>query len=173
MTPTGPAEAGAGRPETAAVAAEAEVVSGPAGAEVVSGPAGAEVVSGPAGAEIVRHHRVIERWLSGEAEPGEFAALAGAHADGFTLAGPDGRILTRDRVLDELRRLHGAVPGLRIEIREVRVVAEEGPLLVAVYEERQPGNARRSSVVLRRTEAGLRWLHLHETWLPAPSPQPR
>ncbi|WP_246267000.1 DUF4440 domain-containing protein [Nonomuraea typhae] len=115
----------------------------------------------------MRHHRVIERWLSGEAGPGEFAALAGAHADGFTLVGPGGVTLTRDQVLAELERLRGAVPGLRIEIREVRVVAEEGPLLVATYQERQPGNARRSSVVLRRTEAGLRWLHLHETWLPA------
>ncbi|MFI6297220.1 DUF4440 domain-containing protein [Nonomuraea sp. NPDC050790] len=118
--------------------------------------------------EVVRHHEVIERWLSGE--PGQgFEEFERAHAEGFTLAGPDGRTLDRGQVLRQVRELRGAAPGLRIEIRDVRVVAAEGALLVAAYEEWQQDGARGSTAVLRREDGGLRWLHLHETWLPAPA----
>ncbi|MBB5081430.1 DUF4440 domain-containing protein [Nonomuraea endophytica] len=118
--------------------------------------------------EVVRHHRVIERWLSGE--PGqEFAEFERAHADAFTLTGPDGRTLEREQVMRQVRDLRGAAPGLRIEIRDVRVVAESGPLLVAAYQEWQEGGARRSTVVFRRAGEELRWLHLQETWLNPPA----
>ncbi|MFD9948968.1 DUF4440 domain-containing protein [Nonomuraea sp. NPDC059023] len=118
--------------------------------------------------EIVRHHQVIERWLSGE--PGqEFEEFDRAHAAAFTLTGPDGRTLEREQVMRQVRDLRGAVPGLRIEIRDVRVVAEAGPLLVAAYQEWQEGGARQSTVVFRRAGGDLRWLHLHETWLNKPA----
>nr|WP_311132297.1 DUF4440 domain-containing protein [Nonomuraea gerenzanensis] len=113
-------------------------------------------------AEIVRHHKVIERWLTGAAAPEEFARFADAHAPGFTLITPDGRTLSRDQVLAEVEPLYGNAPGLTVEIRHVRFVASEGALLVATYQEVQPDGIRQSTVVFQ----GAKWLHLHEVWLP-------
>ncbi|MFI6925169.1 DUF4440 domain-containing protein [Nonomuraea spiralis] len=113
-------------------------------------------------AAIVRHHEVIERWLSGVAAREEFARFADAHAPGFTLITPDGRTLSRDQVLTEVEALYGRAPGLTVEIRHVRIVASGGDLLVAAYQEVQPDRTRQSTVVLQDTK----WLHLHETWLP-------
>ncbi|MEU4579946.1 NmrA family NAD(P)-binding protein [Nonomuraea sp. ATR24] len=114
------------------------------------------------GAEIVRHHRVIERWLAGT---GGFEAFAEAHAPDFTLVTPDGQALSRERVLAEVAAARGADPGLRVEIRDARVVAGSGPLVVAAYEEWQRGRGRRATAVLRREGGALRWAHLHETWI--------
>ncbi|MFI7416531.1 DUF4440 domain-containing protein [Nonomuraea sp. NPDC049684] len=113
-------------------------------------------------AEIVRHHEVIERWLTGAAAPEEFARFADAHAPGFTLITPDGRTLSREQVLAEVEALHGGAPGLTVEIRHVRIVASGGALAVATYQEVQPDRTRQSTVVLQAAT----WLHLHETWLP-------
>ncbi|MFF4189766.1 DUF4440 domain-containing protein [Nonomuraea sp. NPDC001831] len=113
-------------------------------------------------AEIVRHHAVVERWLTGVAAPEEFARFADAHAPGFTLITPAGRTLTRDQVLAEVEALHGRAPGLTIEIRDVRIVASHGALVAATYQEVQPDRTRQSTVVLQSAT----WLHLHETWLP-------
>ncbi|GAA0937206.1 DUF4440 domain-containing protein [Nonomuraea longicatena] len=123
-------------------------------------------------AEIIRHHRVIERWLSGAATAEEFGSFAEAHAGGFTLTDPDGTTLTRAQVLARVEGLHGAAPGLRIDIRRARVVASEGPLVVAAFEEWQQNAVRQSTAILLRDGAQLRWLHLHETWMP-PSPPAR
>ncbi|GAA3192573.1 hypothetical protein [Nonomuraea roseoviolacea] len=117
-------------------------------------------------AEVVRHHEVIGRWLAGTAPREAFGEFAGAHAAGFALASPDGRLLSRAEVLAEVEALHGRVPGARIEIRHVTVVAAAGTLVVAAYEERQHGEGRRSTVVFERGPSDrLSWLHLHETRL--------
>ncbi len=121
--------------------------------------------AGLAREEIERHHRVIERWLTGVADPAEFDVFASAHAEGFTLAGPDGRTLTRAQVLAEVGSARGRAPGLVIEIRYVREVAVAGPLIVAAYEEWQEGRGRLATVVLHRDRDGLSWLHLQETWI--------
>ncbi|MER5422340.1 DUF4440 domain-containing protein [Streptosporangium roseum] len=131
-------------------------------------------------AEIVRLHEVIERWLSGRAPrtAEEFDAFADAQLPGFTLSGPDGSSLTRDQVLAWVEAAHGRTPGIEIRIREVELVAADGPLLVAAYQEWQRGTGadrnRRSTAVFLRDPAaphGLRWRHLHETWMPeTPAP---
>ncbi|WP_433237631.1 DUF4440 domain-containing protein [Streptosporangium sp. CA-135522] len=113
-------------------------------------------------AEIVRHHEVIERWLTGAIAREEFATFADAHGPGFTLSTPDGPTLSRDQVLAEVEALYGSVPGVTIEIRHVRIVASNGSLVVATYQEVQPDRTRQSTVVFQDTT----WLHLHETWLP-------
>ncbi|ACZ91710.1 DUF4440 domain-containing protein [Streptosporangium roseum] len=126
-------------------------------------------------AEIVRLHEVIERWLSGRAPrtAEEFDAFAGSLLPGFTLSGPDGPSLTRDQVLAWVEAEHGRTPGIEIRIREVELVAADGSLLVAAYQEWQRGTGadrnRRSTAVFLRDPAaphGLRWRHLHETWMP-------
>ncbi|TDC85578.1 DUF4440 domain-containing protein [Nonomuraea deserti] len=128
--------------------------------------------------EVIRLHRVIEAWLTGTADRADFVSFTGALAPDFTLAGPDGVAMTREKVRAWVEGSHGSAPDLRITIRDVRVVADSGDLVVATYEEwhgtaaggHAPSPAargRRATVVFRRGP-GLRWLHLHETWLAAP-----
>ncbi|MEV0390556.1 nuclear transport factor 2 family protein [Nonomuraea sp. NPDC050643] len=122
------------------------------------------------GHEVARHHRVIERWLSGAADRAGFGAFADAHAPGFTLAGPDGTVLSRGDVLTLVEAAHGTAPGLTIAIEGVRVVAESGDLVIVAYEEwhrtGRTRQGRRATAVLSRAQDTWRWLHLHETWLP-------
>ncbi|MFB4283655.1 DUF4440 domain-containing protein [Nonomuraea sp. MTCD27] len=119
--------------------------------------------------EVARHHRLIERWLTGAADRAEFAAFADAHAPGFTLAGPDGAVLRLDEVLAAVEAAYGDAPGLTITIRAAHVVAASGDLLVVTYEEWHhtgPGSRGRRATAALRTAPSRQWLHLHETWLP-------
>ncbi|MEC4018740.1 hypothetical protein [Streptomyces sp. H27-D2] len=124
--------------------------------------------------EIVRLHDLLAGWLSGETArtPEAFAPFAESHDPGFTLIEPGGKLLARDRVLTEVESVHGAAPGLVIDISEVQLIAESGSLVVAGYEEWHSGptagGPRRVTAVFVREPAaphGLRWRHLHETWL--------
>ena len=94
--------------------------------------------------------------------------------DDFLLIPPAGVILAVSMLGGGFRAEHGKNPDFRIAIRETRVRRIMGDLVLATYEEWQrnavesspPDNGRVSSVLFRR-EQGLRWLHVHETWLPA------
>ncbi|MEU6794201.1 DUF4440 domain-containing protein [Nonomuraea wenchangensis] len=111
-------------------------------------------------AEVVRHHEVIEQWLAGRTPRASFERFSAAHAPGFTMVAPDGRLLSRGDVLAEVESAYGRRPDARIEIRAVTVVASAPGLVVARYEEWQDGEGRLATVVL---QDGWRWLHLHET----------
>ncbi|GAA3474979.1 nuclear transport factor 2 family protein [Nonomuraea roseola] len=121
-------------------------------------------------AEIVRHHRVIEDWLTGRAARADLPAFADAHTPAFTLITPDGEALPLPRVLTMIEPAYGAAPTLTIAIRDVKVVVSAESFLVATYEEHHGGqnpSVRRATVVLVRDATaphGLRWTHLHETW---------
>lgn len=72
------------------------------------------------------------------------------------------------------RQAHGSQPGLTIEIKDVQLREAGEELVAGTYEEWQSGeekeDGRLSTVLFRKTpEApnGLRWLHVHETWLSA------
>ncbi|WP_017591600.1 DUF4440 domain-containing protein [Nocardiopsis potens] len=126
-----------------------------------------------AAAEIAEHHRFIEAWLRGTADPGRLGEFVAMHTPDFTLCGPDGGVLDRDAVASGFGGGHGAAPGIGVRIRGARLVAEEGDLVVAAYEEHQeaPSSVRRSTVVFARDPGarnGLRWKHLHETWIAPP-----
>ncbi|MET8992790.1 DUF4440 domain-containing protein [Nonomuraea wenchangensis] len=117
-------------------------------------------LSGAVRAEVVRHHQVIEQWLAGRMPRASFDQFSAAHAPGFTMVAPDGRLLSRDDVLAEVESAYGRRPDARIEIRAVTVVATAPGLVVARYEEWQDGEGRLATVVF---QDGWRWLHLHET----------
>ncbi|MEV4062897.1 hypothetical protein [Nonomuraea dietziae] len=128
-------------------------------------------------AEIVRHHRVIEDWLTGRGTRADLPTFADAHTPAFTLITPDGEALPLPRVLAMIETAYGAVPTLAIAIRDVKVVASAESFVVATYEEHhgQDPGVRRATVVLVRDATaphGLRWTHLHETWTRVSSKQP-
>jgi hypothetical protein len=127
--------------------------------------------------EIEALHQFFEDWLSGERPEtaAAFRRVDRALRPGFRLVHPSGAERSRDDILTGLRGAHGSQPGLTIEIRNVQLCGAGAQLLAATYEEWQRSadteDGRLSTVVFaRHPEAphGLRWRHVHETWLQAP-----
>lgn len=124
--------------------------------------------------EVEELHRFFEGWFVGTLERSDevFAGLPEVLAEGFAIIGPKGRLVEREDLLAELRRAHGAWQplggSLRIEnFRHRRSV--EGVHVVTYEEHQEQGgveSARLSTALLRDAPRGLRWLHVHETWLP-------
>ena len=138
-------------------------------------------------AEIEAVHRFIAGWFRGDepagAEPFK-AGLAARLAPGFVNIQPAGRVLAPDVLLSSIEQGHGANPRFEIEIRDVALRFVDagsggagGGLVLATYTELQrgalhstpPENARVSTVLLERTEAGFLWHHIHETACPMPT----
>lgn len=129
-------------------------------------------------AEVEGLHEFFVAWFSG-AVPREHATfhegLTRRLADGFALIPPAGTWLAGGDLEDAVYRAHGSNPGFRIAIRRVQLRADDAGLVVATYQEWQrnarastpPDNGRAATAVFRRSESGLRWVHVHETWLPA------
>ncbi|MFC5748198.1 DUF4440 domain-containing protein [Actinomadura rugatobispora] len=125
--------------------------------------------------EVVLHHRFIESWLRGEAEPSAVASFLGRHAPDFTWYDPDGAVKTLPDLAAMMEAAHGASPGLVLEIREPRVLLDEtrgGGMVVAAYEEHQrtpvSSDARRAVAVFAPAPGarnGLLWRALHEVWI--------
>lgn len=130
-------------------------------------------------AEVEALHAFFEAWFLGRIgdDDASFARLGRALAEDFTMITPDGATIGRAQVLGGLRTMHGAHggsnPPFRIEIREARARPLGADACLVTYEEWQTleGAVRRrasTAVLARRADApdGLRWLHVHETWLP-------
>lgn len=123
--------------------------------------------------EVVELHRFFEDWFYGRTD--DFSRAEAALADDFVMVSPRGEVRSRQALLDGLRQAHGCRRGdaftIRIDNCEVRAV--EFGLALVTYEEYQQLNEReagRISTALFRVDpnapCGVRWLHLHETWLP-------
>jgi len=125
-------------------------------------------------AEIVQLHQFFQDWFNGITDPSEedFSRLSDVLAEGFMLVSPDGRAIDRQPLLDGLYQAYNSRKGMRIWIREVRVLHWFDHLVLATYQEWQEiesqVTARLSSGLFREkagTPNGLEWLHVHETWL--------
>lgn len=124
--------------------------------------------------EIEGLHAFFQGWLGGElpAGPESFARMEEAMARDFTFVTTGGELLDRAAVVEGVRSAHGARPGLRIEIRDPRLLHAWEDRRLAVYEEWQEDadgrSARTSTVLFRRSEdapTGLAWVHVHETMI--------
>ncbi|MDA2806719.1 DUF4440 domain-containing protein [Nocardiopsis suaedae] len=125
--------------------------------------------------EIADLHRHIGAWLRGEAAPDTLGDFLGMLTPGFRLHAPGGDVVDAAALEKGFPSAHGSAPGLVLTIREPLVVAEDDGIVVAAYEEHQDSprerSVRRCTVVFLRDAAarhGLRWHHLHETWILAP-----
>jgi len=124
--------------------------------------------------EITEVHRFFQEWFRGTRTDEDFSRFDQALDSGFVIIGPGGRALDRGTILDAVRRQHGADPEAAIEVRNVLLRMETESTAVFTYEEwqRQPDGSMRgrlSTVVFGRDARGLnglRWRHVHETWLP-------
>ncbi len=123
--------------------------------------------------EVVELHQFFEDWFCGLTDA--FERVEAALADNFVLISPRGEMRTREKLLEDLRVARGCRRGdpfeIRIEACEVRAV-EFGLALVTFEEWQRLGEreAGRVSTALFRVDreapCGVRWMHLHETWLP-------
>jgi len=129
-------------------------------------------------AEVERLHAIIEELLSRAAtDDGSrdetLAAFVRSHSPDFTLTEPGGHTLRWAEVRAMIEAARGAAPGLRITIEGVHVVAPGPGPVVATYREvhERPGGdpLTRTATVVFEGDAeaihGLRWRHLHETWV--------
>ena len=132
--------------------------------------------------EVIDLHQFFQDWFQGVLPKTDhaFARFAGVMDPAFHIVTPSGRKISIDTLGPGLRQAHGTWTrdsdegqGSRIWIKntEVRPLTEE--LALVTYEEWQTRTGttkgRLSTAILQRDpEApnGVRWLHVHETWLP-------
>ena len=120
-------------------------------------------------------HQFFEDWVSGALPKTEesYARVQQALSDDFAIVGPDGRLTQRDPLLNGLYAAHLGRPNFRIWIENYQLHPQLGELAIVTYEEWQEiegeVTARLSTAVFQQDAAapnGVRWLHVHETWLP-------
>ncbi len=127
--------------------------------------------------EIEQAHIAFVDWISGTAERSEevFRRLFLDRFDrDLVLVQPAGVAVHMRDFGPGLERSHGDNPDFRIAVRDVMLLREHGELVLASYTEWQKNatrstprdNGRIASVWMRRDADRLRWLHVHETWLP-------
>jgi hypothetical protein len=125
--------------------------------------------------EIVALHDFFQAWYRGTADDRDFRQFEAALADDFVIVVPDARILQREAIIEAVRGQRASDPGIVVEIRNVHAHRSDSDSAVFTYEEWQmrtgePPRGLLSTVVFAldpNARAGLRWLHVHETWLPA------
>lgn len=126
--------------------------------------------------EVIGLHRFFEAWFRGEFADRErgFRRFAEVMDPGFAIVSPRGMSTQLDALSEGLRGAYGTwEPGWSIEVRDVAVRHLHADVVLVTYVEAQhvrgKDTARLSSAWLRQDEStpnGMRWLHVHETWMP-------
>jgi hypothetical protein len=131
--------------------------------------------------EVGASHQFFADWLSGRL-PRREALMArhfvGRLDPGFTLIDPTGRMIPAEQLGRELWAGHGTGARFEIFADQFRCRHADGAVVVATYREWQrnavrstpPDNGRAVTAVFRIDDTAantLRWVLVHETWLPA------
>ena len=124
--------------------------------------------------EIESLHEFFVGWFSGELEEDSFdATFLPRFAEDVVLIPPGGQQLGYEELVGWIRGGHGNNPNFRIAIRNVRLRRVLADHLLVTYEEWQrnalasePSDNGRVATVLFEKGDQLRWLHIHETWVP-------
>ena len=131
--------------------------------------------------EVEALHQFFVGWFSGSLPSERFETdFRGRFDQSFLLIPPGGMLLTLDEFASGVRAAQGSNPDFRIAIRNVTVRQLFDGHALATYEEWQhhalasipAENARLASVIFALNEP-LRWVHVHETWLPKSVSQTR
>ena len=123
--------------------------------------------------EVVDLHRFFQDWLGGLGPAGEehFQRLDRALAPDFELVSPGGATLSRAALMESLRTAYGD-RGSHFRLWVERVEGRElvPGLYLVTYQEWQAIEAKErgrvSTAILSTVGSGIRWQHVHETWLP-------
>ena len=98
--------------------------------------------------------------------------------ENFIIVAPDGKLTERAALLEKLEAGHNSNDQFEIGIRHFTTRHEWDDHCLVTYEEwqidRGVTSGRLSSALLRAApdlEEGVRWLSVHETWLPGKGPK--
>lgn len=124
--------------------------------------------------EIESLHEFFVGWFSGALADAAFDEdFMPRFAPDLVLIPPAGKTLTLPELAAGVRAGYGTNPSFAIAIRNVRVRRAWDSGILATYEEWQrnalastPQDNGRVATVLFTPSQPLRWLHVHETWLP-------
>lgn len=125
--------------------------------------------------DIAALHAFFEAWFNGSADPVMLDAELVARLDpAVVFISPEGHVLDASQLINGFKSMHSSNPNFRIGIRDVAIRQDLGAHILATYTEWQigatasePANNARLNTVLMTKSAPFRWLHVHETWLPA------
>ena len=133
--------------------------------------------------EIIELHCFFEDWFGGYCENSEQVfserLLDRMHAD-FSIILPGGMMIDGAGFWPEFMKLYGSNPDFHISIRDVRQKPQVADSVNTVtYQEwqrnarqsRPENNGRLSSATFiadAQAPNGIKWFHVHETWLPVP-----
>jgi hypothetical protein len=124
--------------------------------------------------EVIALHDFFVGWFSGKLAKDTFETQFLARFDSeFILIPPAGVVLPLKDFQTVFYDAHGSNPDFKIAIRNVRLCRVMDGFVLATYEEWQrnaiasdpPDNGRVASVIFANTTP-IKWLHVHETWLP-------
>lgn len=132
--------------------------------------------------EVVDLHRFFQEWFRGELPKTDaaFERFAGVMNGSFHIVSPAGRKTAIEPLKKGLHGAHGSwssasveSPGSKIWIENMHFQKLSDDLGFVTYEEWQikdgPAKGRLSTAIFERDSQapnGVRWLHVHETWLP-------
>lgn len=126
--------------------------------------------------EVEALHDFFAAWFQGQlpATEANFARFAGAMHPDFHIIAPSGELTALPELAARLRTAHGRQPTIAIWTTNHRCHFQFGDQALVSYEEWQSNGATRTgrlSTALLQLDAtapaGIRWLHVHETWLPS------
>ena len=124
--------------------------------------------------EIEALHEFFVEWFSGRLARSAFEQqFLPRFAEALVFVPPSGTRLGLRDLASSVEQGHASNPDFRIAIRNVRVHLDLPGHVLATYEEWQrnarastpPDNGRVATVVFEKGDR-LRWLHIHETWVP-------
>ena len=128
--------------------------------------------------EVIDLHRFFEDWFGGYCENNEAVFAERLLNEDFVIVMPAGIMLNGADLWPEFRKLYGTNPDFHISIRDVKQKPSISDSVYTVtYQEWQrnarqskpENNGRLSSAVFVADEQapnGIKWFHVHETWLP-------
>ncbi len=124
--------------------------------------------------EVEALHEFFCRWFPGTARKTDFESDFIARFDpSLVFIPPAGYLLGLQDLSNLVYKGYASNPDFRVQIRNVKVQREFDGYVLATYEEWQrnalasqpPDNGRVATVVFALSDS-LRWVHIHETWLP-------
>lgn len=124
--------------------------------------------------EIESLHQFFCGWFNGQLPEEEFdSQFLSRFSPDLVFIPPAGNLLGLDDLSASVRAGYASNHDFRIQIRNVTVQHEFDGHIIATYEEWQrnalaskPTNNGRIASVVFTTGQSLKWLHIHETWLP-------
>ncbi|MEM8706188.1 MAG: DUF4440 domain-containing protein [Actinomycetota bacterium] len=127
--------------------------------------------------EIDQLHAFFEGYFLGTIAVDDTGRFADVLDDGFTIVGPHGETSSRDETLAMVRQGHAHTSDMTIRCVDHRLVHADGDTTVATYVEEHHwtdgrANRRLATVVFTADVTmpnGLRWVRVHETWVPEAS----